>query len=316
MARKEIQELGRGSFGRVYLAQDDDFGQVAVKELLDPDFEKDRFRREVSILIDQARNPFVVDIYHFDLDAPRPYMILEYCAGGSLRNWVKKVTWQQAVTMLLHAANGLLAIHREGGFHRDIKPENLLLQILDTGEKITKVADFGVARRPKTALPPMTASAWGTRGYIAPELSNPAILFSAACDIYSLGVVGIELMTGDPDPKSIQASAIPDEFKGLLKRMTSATPVIRPSTADAIIELERLLRPPPAVNIPPQSPPLAPRTVASPQAQSGGTDVLLGALLVAGLAGIAAALVAGNQPEYDPLVDRYRGSDGRFKRRR
>lgn len=309
MALTEIRELGKGSFGRVYLAQDDDLGEVAVKELLEPDFEKERFRREVAMLVDQSQNPFVVDIYRYDLNAPKPYMILEYCSGGSLRRWVAKFAWEHAAKVLHHAASGLLAIHTAGGFHRDIKPENLLVSFTTNGEATIKVADFGLARRPKTALPPMTARAGGTPGYIAPELKNPAENFSAACDIYSLGVVGIELMTGDNDPASVVQSNAPEDFKNLLMRMTSDWAVIRPSTADTIIELERILQ----IQRPAPAPPAVVPRMSPAQAVGAG---LIGVLVVGGIAAIAAALMVGNKPQYDPVVDRYRGADGRFKGRR
>jgi len=315
MALHEIRELGRGSFGRVYLAQDDDFGEVAVKELLEPDIEKERFRREIAMLIEQTLNPFVVNIYRYDLDAPRPYMVLEYCSGGSLRPWVAKFAWEQAARVLHHAASGLLAIHTAGGFHRDVKPENLLVSLATNGGATIKVADFGLARRPKTALPPMTARVGGTPGYIAPELDKPTETFTAACDIYSLGVVGIELMTGDNDPASVAQSTAPDDFKNLLMRMTSRWAALRPSTADTIIELERILQI--------QRPAPAPVAVVAPMvrsAQSPGMSPaqvgLLGALVVGGIAAIAAALIVGDRPKYDPVVNRYRGPDGRFKGRK
>ncbi|MBK9260399.1 MAG: protein kinase [Polyangiaceae bacterium] len=209
----------------------------------------------------------------------------------------------------MHAANGLVAIHSVGGFHRDIKPENLLLSRTPNGESIVKVADFGLARRPNTVVAPMTASAGGTPGYMAPELSRPGATYSAACDIYSLGVVGIELITAYCSPEALMAIAAPEDFKILLKRMASIWPIVRPSLADVIIELARIIKstspspPPPAM--PPASPPPT-------QSDGGG---LLGALLIAGVFIAAGALAAGNKPEYDPTVDRYRGRDGRFKRR-
>ncbi|MBK9260398.1 MAG: protein kinase [Polyangiaceae bacterium] len=84
MGIREIRELGRGSFGRVYLAHDDELGmEVAIKELHEPNMELERFRREAAILAEQSHNPYIVDIYRYDLDAPKPYLVL-----GVLRRWV------------------------------------------------------------------------------------------------------------------------------------------------------------------------------------------------------------------------------------
>jgi serine/threonine-protein kinase len=103
------------------------------------------------------------------MSRPTPYMVLEYCDGPKLRSWVGRTSWQTAAMVLLHAASGLVGIHGTGGFHRDIKPENLLLARAPSGGGyLVKVSDFGLARRPKTARPPMTRTPGGTEGYIAP----------------------------------------------------------------------------------------------------------------------------------------------------
>ncbi|WP_437769001.1 serine/threonine-protein kinase [Sorangium sp. So ce764] len=308
MALKELRELGRGSFGRVYLATDDSHaGPVAVKELLDPSADLDRFGREIRILAEQIRNQYVVDIYSYDLDAPRPYLVMEYCEGGSLRNWTGQSSWKHVAVVLLHAAHGLLGIHLAGGFHRDLKPDNLLLARSPDGDGFNvKVADFGLARKPQTASP-MTWTPAGTPGYMAPELFTPGAQFSAQADIYSLGVIGVELLTGNVAPASLEVAKAPTELKNLLKRMTSPWALIRPTTTDLIIELGRIceMQPPAPPPPPPPSPPSRP-------AVSGGGGL---ALLLLGIGGVAAAaLAAGNKKEWDANVERYRGRDGRFRR--
>lgn len=332
MALHELKELGRGTFGRVFLAYDDETGtQVAVKELLDPNTDLDRFAREARMLADQVHNMYVVNIIRSELSRARPRIVLEYCEGGSLRSWVGKATWQQSATALLHAANGLLGLHSVNGFHRDIKPENLLLAKAPTGDgHIVKVADFGIARRPMTALPPMTRSPGGTDGYIAPEMAVPNAQFSAQADVYSLGVVGIELMTGGRSAAALATAVAPDEFKKLLARMVSTFAFFRPSTADVIIALGKIIATQSDAvapqRAPTQSAPVAappPRAVAvaqqapPPAAKRGNDDsdvkwwLLLGGV-AAGLAA-AAAIAAGDKTEWDENVGRYRGPDGRFR---
>ncbi|MCC6526089.1 MAG: serine/threonine protein kinase [Polyangiaceae bacterium] len=309
MALREVRELGRGTFGRVYLADDDvRGGQVAVKELLDPEADLDRFEREVRLLIDQINNRYVVDIYGYDLKAERPYLVMEYCDGGSLRQFVGKAAWPQAATMLLHAAQGLLGIHSVGGFHRDLKPDNLLIgRSPGVDGYVVKVADFGLARRPKTAQLPMTRTPGGTPGYMAPELSAPGAQFTTSADAYSLGIIGTELLTGSLSPDKLTQVDIPENLRNLLRRMVSPLPFFRPATADLIIALGQIIRVDQPVPAPPRDP-------APPPPRSNDGNGLLWLLGLAGLAAAGAALAAGNKGDWDDNVGRRRGSDGRFKR--
>lgn len=306
MKPRELEELGRGSFGRVYRGYDDERGEeVAVKELLDPSTDLDRFVREARLLSEHIDNVYVVNILRWEFSDARPYIVLEYCEGRSLRPWVGHAAWDQAAMMLLHAANGLLGIHTAGGFHRDLKPENLLLGRAPGVEGyVVKVADFGLARSPKTAKPPMTRSPGGTDGYIAPELANPAVQFAPVCDVYSLGIVGVELITGLRSNSGLASVQMPDAFRSLLLRMTSPVRAFRPSTADIVIELGRILEQGAAPPPPPPPRPAPPRP--------GGNGI--GWLFVLGALGAAAALAGGNKKEWDDNVERYRGPDGRFRR--
>jgi serine/threonine protein kinase len=305
---REIRELGRGTFGRVYLAEDTDLGRTfAVKELINPDADVVRFEREIRVLLDQLDNRYVVDIYRWDLRADRPYLVMEYCEFGSLRGRVGNTGWEETAAILSQAAEGVLGIHIAGGFHRDLKPDNLLVARGEDGNPIVKVADFGLARRPMTAQPPMTQTPGGTPGYMAPELALAGARFTPQADIFSLGVVGIELLTGRLDVASLNALQIPTDLANLLRRMVSPFPAIRPAAADLILALDRILNPPQ----PPPAP--LPRPVQQPAPSNGG----LGWLLV-GLAGAAAAVVAlgaGDKAAWDENVGRYRSSDGKFRRR-
>lgn len=306
MALRELRELGRGTFGRVYLAEGDGLGHVAVKELLDPEADVERFAREIRVLLDQINNRYVVDIYGYDLSAPRPHLVMEFCDGGSLRQFVGKAPWRQTATMLLHAAQGLLGIHSVGGFHRDLKPDNLLLgRCRGVDGYIVKVADLGLARRPKTAQPPMTRTPGGTPGYMAPELDMPGAQFTASADVFSLGIIGIELLTGSVSPDALARADIPENLRNLLHRMVSPFAFLRPTTTDLIIALGQI------INVTQSAP--GPALRRHPEAQrtpEGNGWVWL--LALAGLAAAGAALAAGDKGEWDANVGRYRGSDGRF----
>jgi serine/threonine protein kinase len=304
MGLREVRELGRGSFGRVYLAFDEERGiQVAVKELLDPSSEIDRFAREVRLLAEQVNNVHVVTIFRAELSATKPYFVMEYCEGGSLRGLVGNVGWRTTATVVLQAAHGLLGIHSVGGFHRDVKPENILLALAKQGY-IAKIGDLGLARRPTTVGPAMTRTPGGTEGYMAPELFVAGAEFTAAADIFSLGIVGIELITGSRAPHTIGDADAPAELKNLRTRMTSPSGWLRPTMVDVIVLLGRLLGgEPPATATPPLPPPQRP--------SSGGGAA---ALLVFGAALLgAAALAAGDRKKWDSAVGRYRGKDGKFR---
>lgn len=241
---KWVKRLGQGSFGEVWLAESGD-RLVAVKRLLHAVPEHlERFAREARILWQQKGNDHVVKLIDHDLNATPPFLVMEYCEEGSLRKWVElKRGWRYAAGALWHVVAGLKDIHADGGFHRDIKPENLLVTRRD-GRFWIKVGDFGVARTPATSTN-MTVSAQGTRGYMAPEIVEGCD-FHAGADVFSLGVVGIELVTGVRAVASLEKADAPDAFKALLRRMVSANPADRPTLAQIDAELRALMQPAPA----------------------------------------------------------------------
>lgn len=227
-----IRQLSAGGFGAVYLAQRGTDGKhVAIKLLHLPNDENvRRFYREAKLLHEQIGNPHVVQLLGSDFQRSPPYIVMEYCSGGSLRNWVgKSFDWLEVVLALSHAASGLAKIHQAGGFHRDIKPDNLLLTQNEEGSRVVKVGDFGLARVPHTTTGVMTRNAAGTDGYIAPELSR-GFQYDKPCDVYSLGVTGIELLTGSRGPSLLfKRTDIPSQLRDILLAMIRPQASLRPS---------------------------------------------------------------------------------------
>nr|WP_240808153.1 serine/threonine-protein kinase [Polyangium spumosum] len=310
-SRYELQEkLGEGGFGVVHRAVDKETGQVvAIKILKDrsPDG-KARFQREALMLYKELDNPFIVDLVDHDLEAEEPYIVLEFCDQGSLRNLIGKLTWRSVAGILVQVIEGLRAIHDKKGFHRDLKPDNLLVKTEEPRTFVVKIADFGLARVPGVGTM-MTRGPGGTRGYIAREILE-GDAFSAAADIYSLGVVVTELLTGARDPSALQNADLPPAFRNLVLDMTSDKPENRPDAGRIAAVLLSLLNPPP-VQIPQQQ--RAP--VANPSAASGlSAPVVIGGLLLTVAAFTALAALAEGRPEWDESVRRYRGKDGRFKK--
>lgn len=295
-----IQDISEGSFGRVYLAKDPQSGGVvAIKEL-----------KQLRLLREQIDNRFVVDVLDFDLSHVPPFIVMEYCDGGSLRAWVQdRQPWMVVAEALGHVAEGLAGIHKAGGFHRDIKPDNLLLARVGDHGLMIKVADFGLARVPR-GTGTMTYSAAGTRGYIAPEVLMGADFHSGA-DIFSLGMVAVELLTGRLDPTAVDSTDAPDGFKSLTRAMISPLPAKRPNIQRVAQLLTTIISPPRTPKTSQTAPPPVPVT----RQQNSGADVAvavgIGAALFAAIGGLA--YLAANSPEWDDRVQRYRGKDGQFR---
>lgn len=332
--------IAEGGFGRVRLATDHSTGErVAIKELIN--FDGDGFARfvnEYRILYEQIDNEYVVDVIDADFDARPPYIVLEYCEEGSLRKWVEqRKPWQVVVFVLSYALQGLEGIHRLGGFHRDLKPENMLIARDAERGFIVKVADFGLARVPRPLSPAITNHPAGTPGYIAPEVLNGTAGFHAGADIYSLGVVALELLTGGRAAAGLDRVEIPKALRDLVLEMLSADTNRRPSVKVVARRLAAILTLPnlaytsaPAPDLQPSaatSPP-APQTaepapapsapIAAPvPAPSASKGSGLGTAAAIGIAGALALLLgklATDDSTWDESVQRRRRRDGRLKK--
>ena len=191
--------IGRGGMGEIYLAQDAELGRKVVVKVLDERFAdredlRRRFKREALTAARLSGQPHTITIYDVGEFRGRPFIVMEYLAGGSLAERARSgpVPAPQALDWLGQAAQALDAAHARGVVHRDIKPANLLLN--ERGE--LEVADFGIARAlDDTTGMTATGTIMGTAGYLPPEQARgePA---TPASDRYALGVVAYELLTG------------------------------------------------------------------------------------------------------------------------
>lgn len=304
-----VREISRGGFGTVYLAHRvTDNRQVAVKVLQLPnDANLQRFYREAKLLHRELTNPHVVDLVEANLTHSPPFIVMEYCSGGSLHAWVgQRREWKDVVGALSHAAEGLRGIHARDGFHRDIKPGNLLLALPASDCGVVKVGDFGLARVPTVSSGPITRSPWGTEGYIAPEVYLTGT-HTAAADVYSLGITGIELLSGERDPAVLTKAAGPKALHELLRLMVDSDPRRRPTMAacasrfkepfDARAEAI-------AVHYAPQA-----SRPAAPAATAGGGGAVALGLAFLGLLAIGAAATANTKD----ANGQFHGSDGKFR---
>jgi serine/threonine protein kinase len=226
-----LQNLGRGGFGKITLLYDRKLQRKVVeKSLIEPTPDNcRRLIREGKVYITLKNIPFIIDIIDYSFDESNPYLLLPYYEKGTLQSWVGKTNWFDAIASVQNVAAGLRAVHELGGFHRDIKPSNLFVDEIGNA-RIIKLGDFGIGRLPRPfTRDDITRHACGTDGYIAPELYLPNAKFTTACDIYSLGVTGIELITGSKNPISIYNVWINNKVKDLLLEMTSIIPSHRPN---------------------------------------------------------------------------------------
>jgi len=201
LSRYEIrQRVGEGATAVVYHAWDrQDNRPVALKLLreevsLDP-VGRERFKRE----LDAARrlsHPNLVVVYDSGIAGGRPFLVMELVKGRPFSEILRKRRpgERESVALLEQASRGAAAAHAAGIIHRDLKPANLLV----TGAGEVKVTDFGLARAASTAKA-ITApgSAIGTPMYMAPELVS-AKEANASADVYALGTILYESLTGTP----------------------------------------------------------------------------------------------------------------------
>jgi serine/threonine protein kinase len=193
--RIEMQ-LALGGMAVVYLAHDEELRRpVAIKvlaeHLADDDAFRQRFLREAR-LAGRLTHPNVVQVYDVGETDGRPFIVMEFVPGTTLAEG-GKLAPERAVELALQACAGLQQAHVSGLVHRDIKPGNLLLR--DDG--VLKIADFGIARAAETTHHTQAGTILGTAAYLAPEQARGEEV-TAAADIYSLGAVLYELLTGRP----------------------------------------------------------------------------------------------------------------------
>ena len=193
-----LRKLARGGMATVYLATDRRLTRtVAVKVMHDnlgndQDF-ANRFDREARAAA-RLSHPNVVSVFDQGNDNGRPYMVMEYVEGSTLRNLITReapMEPQRALDLLIPVVAAVAAAHEAGIIHRDLKPENVLIS---TRGQI-KVADFGLARAVTAHTATVNGMLIGTVSYIAPELVTHGHS-DTRCDVYALGVLLFEMLTG------------------------------------------------------------------------------------------------------------------------
>jgi tetratricopeptide (TPR) repeat protein len=195
------RELGRGGFGVVFLAFDPRLGRDVALKVPRPDVLtsrelRERFHREARAAAG-LDHPNIVPVFEAGEAGPTCYIASAYCPGPTLRDWLRSrtepVPFAEVATLTAALADGAGHAHARGIVHRDLKPANVLL-----GAE-PKITDFGLAKLADAAEPMTRSGAMlGTPSYIAPEQAEGTRAVGPATDVYALGVILYELLTGRP----------------------------------------------------------------------------------------------------------------------
>jgi len=259
--------IGEGSSKTVYLAHDNKIGRNVAFSLIRTETlnasGRERISREAHAMGKLGDNPYVVTIYDVGEERGQPYIVSQYMAGGSIDDLLRRssnhrIAVDSAVRIASDVCRALEHAHSLGIIHRDLKPANVWL----TGDGTTKLGDFGLAIATDRSRLTAAGMIVGTAAYMPPEqaLGKP---LDARSDLYSLGAMLYEMVTGQPpfigkdplvviaqhvnaqpDPPSKKVPGIAREFDALILKLLAKTPDERPRDAASLrAQLEAMMVP-------------------------------------------------------------------------
>jgi predicted Ser/Thr protein kinase len=258
-----VKELGRGGMGIVYLGREPELRRtVAVKVLLAAEDEKlrQRFLREAR-MVSKLRHPNIVSVHEFGEQDGKAYFTMDFIEGGSLDSQIEKkaIDLRGLMTTVATVARALDYAHAQGLVHRDVKPQNILV----SKEGTPYLTDFGLAREVEsnTRLT-MSGAVMGTPSYMSPEQASGSAGIDSRTDIYSLGAVLYEGLTGrtvfgerdliqllsaivneDPEPPTKRSPHLPADVETICLKALQKQPDRRyPTGAQMADDIDRWLR--------------------------------------------------------------------------
>jgi len=312
------RELGRGGMATVYLATDLKHDRQVALKVLRPELTSalggDRFPREIQIIA-QLTHPHILPLHDSGEADGLLYYVMPYVEGRSLRDRLREespLSTHDATRILREVADALAFAHGRGVIHRDIKPENVMLS-----GRHALVTDFGVAKAVTEAGGEQLTTvgvALGTPSYMSPEQAMGEPDVDARSDIYALGILGYEMLTGAPPfvkdtPRALLSAHvieppgeitearpdIPGELGALVMRCLEKDPDGRWQTAEEVVRRLELLSTPSGGMTPTHTRPLT-ATEAANSRPNGGTSrtpMILGGVGVALVAVLAAVFLLG-----------------------
>jgi len=276
-----LERLGKGGMSDVFRARDLMLERyVAIKVLHenysnDDSFQK-RFRQEARAAANLS-HPNIVTVHDFGFDQGQLFIVMEHIPGRDLKSLLRqrgRFSVEEAIPLMVQACAGIGYAHRAGLVHCDIKPHNMIV----TPDARLKVTDFGIARALSTIMPDERADVvWGSPQYFSPEQATGEAP-SPASDVYSLGIVLYEVLTGalpftaptseelarlhlemQPVPLSEYVPDIPTALEEIVLKVLSKEPAARYRTADQLgrvllrFGLQRDIPLTPALNLTPEA---------------------------------------------------------------
>jgi serine/threonine-protein kinase len=276
-----LERLGSGGMSDVYRARDLMLERSVAIKILHEDYSNDnafqqRFRQEARAAANLS-HPNIVTVHDFGFDHGQLFIVMEHIPGKDLKTLLRqrgRYSVEEAIPLMVQACAGIGYAHRAGLVHCDIKPHNMIV----TPDARLKVTDFGIARALSTILPDERADVvWGSPQYFSPEQATGEAP-SPASDVYSLGIVLYEVLTGalpfnaptteelarmhleaTPIPPSEYVPEIPAALEQIVLKVLSKEPAARYRTADQLGRV--LLRfgtqqdasPPPSLSLTPEA---------------------------------------------------------------
>ncbi|HVC13880.1 MAG TPA: protein kinase [Acidimicrobiales bacterium] len=253
------QRIAAGGMGDVWAARDELLGRRVALKLLHPNLAADegfrrRFRAEAKAAA-RLSHPGVVAVYDYGEDPDAPYLAMELVDGEPLSSLLRRrgrLGTTETMSLVAQTAEALAAAHAEGLVHRDVKPANLLLR----PDGRVKVTDFGIVRAADTSTITRDGAVFGTVAYMSPEQVRGERA-TAASDLYSLGVVAYECLSGTRpyhggesiavalahlhDPVPPLPADVGVGVRQLVLRMLHKDPSARPATAAVVAATARRL---------------------------------------------------------------------------
>ena len=234
------RELGEGGMGSVYLARHTVLDQQVAIKVLSPLLSRDhavreRFIQEANIQA-ALRHPGIVQVLNAGYEGEQPVLVMEYIEGNSLFEVLERrgaLPLDDALKIIVQVFSAVGYAHRQGVIHRDLKPENIMV----TAVGDVKVTDFGIAKILGSARLTRTGTVMGSAYYMSTEqIMNPESVDTRS-DIYSLGCLFYELLTGHPPFGEKHASGTDNDFRVKSAHVNQAVPELKANVPEWLTQL-------------------------------------------------------------------------------